>query len=185
LHDPHAVELYGNALGRVAEIEVDEETRDWFLSRIYDVMEDGFEGGVISREAVAELACNIGRIRHHVPVEDERAQDTLDDYAINLAAMYYELPEDDTDPVSATEGSENPTLIEVDDGYVSGERDHIDAAVDRLLANTYIFARGRGRQLPEMRQQPWLKPESYEAVAHHFTSRATTRIVSRRKRRGP
>lgn len=134
LRDPGALEAYAEALGRLAA-----DTADGFvLTRLYEVMEDGFREGLWTGQALHQLASDLGAARRgrgaesgDLAFEPER----IDALAIDGAAM----------------------LVETDG----------KAGLGHYLGNAMLFK----DSLRHVREQEWLRPESYAVVRRALSRR--------------
>jgi hypothetical protein len=88
LGDPEAVELYAQVIGDLAARTGD----DFMLTRLYEVMEDGFREGLWTEQALHQLAVDLRSSRQErVPESKDRELERIDSLAITGAAMLVEL----------------------------------------------------------------------------------------------
>jgi hypothetical protein len=94
LGDAETVERYAFMLGRLASSVPSRDGCESILSRVYDVMKDGFTRGLMTQDACSQLACDLGLVWKVAP-EDESLQDFIDHLSVTLAAMLAELGGDE------------------------------------------------------------------------------------------
>lgn len=84
-----AVEQFCGVLGSMAY----ETPEDSFLSRIFEVMEEGFGHHLLTEQTLHQLASDLD-VSRQVARDDEHRQEWIDDLIVTLAAMLIELGEE-------------------------------------------------------------------------------------------
>jgi len=142
LGDPSSVEDYSWVLGDLAIDTAGTESCESFISRLYDVMEDGFRQHLLTPDAIQQMASDLGTVRIRAYSSDDQIQEWIDLLLVDLLAMLAELGED-----------EEALGHVVGNGYMT-----------RRTTKKGKWPWSRSYDIRRTNHS-WLKPESYKAAA--------------------
>lgn len=169
LGDEKAADAYAGAICDLAEDVPNKDACESFLSRIFDIMADGFPQHILNRQTVSEIASSLGFMRSK-GFEDEDFQRWIDRLVVTLGAMFVELPEDDNVDVTGQEDGQ-AEVIEVNvPAREGGRKPHVEtdttiAQLQHVLENGSLFLRLDSLRSTHTYRHDWLSPESYYTVA--------------------